>query len=61
MPRRNRNAARVSFDADQFAATLSVPAPGYCPACTPHPRNGHWSPLTSEFLPRSYTNPAGRR
>ncbi len=33
----------------------------YCPACTPHPRNGHWSPLTSQFLPRSYANPTGSR
>jgi len=32
----------------------------YCPACTIHPRNGHWSPLISEFFPRSYTNPTGR-
>ena len=29
----------------------------YCPACTPRPRNGRWSPLTSEFIPRAYPNP----
>ena len=29
----------------------------YCPLCTPHPRNGHWSPLTSEFIPCIYPNP----
>jgi predicted GIY-YIG superfamily endonuclease len=33
----------------------------YCPACTPHPRNGHWSPVTGDFIPRTYLNPAGRR
>jgi predicted GIY-YIG superfamily endonuclease len=33
----------------------------YCPTCTTHPRNGHWAPLTDEFIPRTYTNPAGRR
>ena len=48
MPRRNRNAARVSFDADQLAATLSVPAPGLaisdgkfpCAGCR---KRGHWN------------------
>jgi predicted GIY-YIG superfamily endonuclease len=30
----------------------------YCPLCTPHPRNGHWSPLTSEFIPCIYPNPS---
>jgi predicted GIY-YIG superfamily endonuclease len=35
----------------------------YCPACTPHPRNGHWSPITGDLIPRAYPNPAlaGRR
>ncbi|MBV9204551.1 MAG: hypothetical protein JO037_03900 [Actinobacteria bacterium] len=33
----------------------------YCPACTPRPRNGHWSPMTGAFIPRTYPNPAGRR
>ena len=33
----------------------------YCPACTPRPWTGHWSPLTSEFAPRTYPNPTGRR
>ena len=32
----------------------------YCPACTPHPRNGHWSPMTGDLTPRTYLN-AGRR
>ena len=32
----------------------------YCPACTTHPRNGHWSPLTSEFIPRTFANLAQR-
>jgi hypothetical protein len=30
----------------------------YCPVCTPHPRNGHWQPLSPEFIPRTYPNPA---
>jgi predicted GIY-YIG superfamily endonuclease len=30
----------------------------YCPACTPCPRNGHWQPLSPEFIPRTYPNPA---
>ena len=29
----------------------------YCPACTPHPRNGHWSPMTGELIPRTYVAP----
>ena len=33
----------------------------YCPACTPRPRNGHWSPITGDLIPRAYPNPAGRR
>jgi hypothetical protein len=33
----------------------------YCPACTPHPWNGHWSPITGDLTPRHYLNPAGRR
>ena len=33
----------------------------YCPACTPRPRNGHWSPITGDLIPRTYLNPAGRR
>jgi hypothetical protein len=35
----------------------------YCPACTPHPRNGCWSPITGDLIPRAYPNPAlaGRR
>jgi len=32
----------------------------YCPACTSHPRNGHWSPLPGEFIPRTYLNLAER-
>jgi hypothetical protein len=33
----------------------------YCPACTPRPWNGHWSPITGDLIPRIYPNPAGRR
>jgi predicted GIY-YIG superfamily endonuclease len=33
----------------------------YCPACTPHPRNGCWPAMTSDFTPRTYPNHAGRR
>jgi predicted GIY-YIG superfamily endonuclease len=33
----------------------------YCPACTPRPWNGHWSPITGDLIPRAYPNPAGRR
>jgi predicted GIY-YIG superfamily endonuclease len=33
----------------------------YCPACTPRPWNGHWTPLTGDLTPRIYPNPAGRR
>ena len=33
----------------------------YCPACTPHPRNGRWSAMPGDFTPRSYLNHAGRR
>ena len=33
----------------------------YCPACTPHPRNGGWPPITGDLIPRAYPNPAGRR
>jgi len=28
----------------------------YCPACTLHPRNGHWSPVPADFIPRPYFN-----
>jgi hypothetical protein len=28
----------------------------YCPACTPRPRNGHWSPVPGDFIPRTYLN-----
>jgi predicted GIY-YIG superfamily endonuclease len=31
----------------------------YCPACTPHPRNGRWGPLPADLTPRTYH--AGRR
>ena len=33
----------------------------YCPACTPHPRNGRWGPLPADLIPRTYPDPAGRR
>jgi predicted GIY-YIG superfamily endonuclease len=33
----------------------------YCPACTLHPRDGHWTPITGDLTPRHYLNPAGRR
>ena len=33
----------------------------YCPACTPHPRNGRWGPLPADLTPRHYPNLAGRR
>jgi hypothetical protein len=33
----------------------------YCPACTPRPWTGHWSPITGDLIPRIYPNPAGRR
>lgn len=39
----------------------------YCPACTPHPRNGHWGTLPADLIRRIYPNPhldldlAGRR
>jgi hypothetical protein len=35
----------------------------YCPACTPRPRNGHWSPMPGDFIPRTYPSSdlAGRR
>jgi len=33
----------------------------YCPACTPHPRNGQWGPLPADLTLRTYPNPAGRR
>ena len=32
----------------------------YCPACTPHPRNGRWGPLP-DLTPRHYPTLAGRR
>ncbi len=35
--------------------------PRYCPACTPHPRNGYWQPVPADFTPRIYLNLAGRR
>jgi hypothetical protein len=28
----------------------------YCPACTSHPRNGHWAAMPSDFIPRTYPN-----
>jgi hypothetical protein len=31
----------------------------YCPACTPHPRNGRWGPVPADLIPRTYL--AGRR
>jgi predicted GIY-YIG superfamily endonuclease len=31
----------------------------YCPACTPHPRNGRWGPMPADLTPRTYL--AGRR
>jgi hypothetical protein len=48
MPRRNRNAARVSADADQLTAALAVPATGLvicdgkfpCVGCR---KRGHWN------------------
>src|ERR1700733_10303740 len=33
----------------------------YCPACTPHPRNGRWSAMPGDLTPRTYPCPAGRR
>jgi len=33
----------------------------YCPACTPRPWTGHWSPITGDLIPRTYPNPARRR
>lgn len=33
----------------------------YCPACTSHPRNGRWSLIPGDFIPRTYLNLAGRR
>jgi hypothetical protein len=33
----------------------------YCPACTPHPWNGHWRAMPASFTPRIYLNLAGRR
>ncbi len=32
----------------------------YCPVCTPRPRNGHWSPVTGDFIPRTYLNLASK-
>jgi predicted GIY-YIG superfamily endonuclease len=32
----------------------------YCPACTSRPRNGHWSPMTGDFTPRTYLNLASK-
>jgi hypothetical protein len=29
----------------------------YCPACTPHPRNGRWGPLPADLIPRTYAAP----
>ena len=31
----------------------------YCPACTPHPRNGRWGAMPADLTPRIYL--AGRR
>ena len=37
-------------------------APRYCPACTPRPWNGHWSPITGDLITRAYhPDPASRR
>ena len=34
----------------------------YCPACTPRPWTGHWSPITGDLIPRAYhPDPASRR
>jgi len=33
----------------------------YCPACTLHPRNGHWQAMPADFTPRTYFNLAERR
>ena len=46
---------------DERAIKHAGGAVRYCPACTPHPRNGHWSPITGDLIPRAYPNPAGRR
>ena len=49
---------------EQFNALGWQPIPGsrYCPACTPHPRNGHWMPITDDLTPRAYhPDPASRR
>jgi hypothetical protein len=29
----------------------------YCPACTPHPRNGRWGPLPADLIPCTYLAP----
>jgi predicted GIY-YIG superfamily endonuclease len=29
----------------------------YCPACTPHPRNGRWGPMPADLIPRTYLAP----
>src|SRR5215472_12544569 len=29
----------------------------YCPVCTPRPRNGRWSVMPGDFIPRTYPNP----
>jgi hypothetical protein len=31
----------------------------YCPVCTSHPWNGHWSALTGDLIPRTYPCPEG--
>jgi predicted GIY-YIG superfamily endonuclease len=36
-------------------------AVGYCPACTPRRRNGHWQAMPADFAPRTYLTLAGRR
>ena len=33
----------------------------YCPACTPRPWTGHWTPITGDLIPHAYPNPASRR
>jgi predicted GIY-YIG superfamily endonuclease len=46
---------------DERAIKNAGGAVRYCPACTPRPLNGHWSPITGDLTPRIYLNPAGRR
>lgn len=46
---------------DERAIKNAGGAVRYCPACTPHPRNGHWSPVTGDLIPRTYPSLPGRR